>query len=446
VKNLYGVTLWGAWFIDVLESYQVGDRLDRGRTYANTGRVLSLALGSGRALATVEGNFRPSYRVEISFPPLEEAEQVYKMIRADPPLLACIAAGELPETFLQKLKEQGIDLVPRRWSDMRRFCSCPDESDPCKHMAALYYIIAREIDSDPHVLFRLRGMDLATRFGRAAVHKITPPFTVKCIVEEKKSAQKKKKSKKPKLQPLSLEKIPHCAELIIALLPPDPPFSTRDFTQVMAEFYDQCAHYQAWESVEAEVNSEMEHHFSRSVWTLVCPKPAPGSEVFLDARDINGDVRRLTVYDAFEYFVQFSSEDGTASYSFLFYLFKFLNLLCSSGAFIPYIITASGTLQIIWRPFETLPPVSAMLTALAEREGGSLAGLRCLERDPSLLYKPGFVSGMQILTGRSVVDLIASAFLSEWVRRRMLSFGGSFKKHGAGHEYQELLGLNSTRY
>ncbi|MCL2231829.1 MAG: SNF2-related protein [Treponema sp.] len=441
MKNLYGVTPWGAWFVDVLESYQMGSRLDRGRTYANTGRVLSLLLTSGRALARVEGNFRPFYRVEISFPPLEEAAQVYRMIRNDPSLLAHIAAGELPETFLQRLKEQGIDLIPPRWSDMKRFCSCPDENDPCKHMAALYYIIAKEIDADPHVLFRLRGMDLSTRFGRAAVHKITPPFTVKCMVEEKKSAQKKPKPKKPKVEPISLEEIPHCAELITALLPSSPPFYTRDFTMVMAEFYHQCAHYQAWESVETEINSEMEHNFSRSVWTLVCPKPAPGSEVFLDARDINGEVRSLTVYDAFEHFVQFSSEDGTASYSFLFYLFKFLNLLCSSGAFIPYILATSGTLEIIWRPFETLPSVAGMLEALAVREGGSLAGLRALERDPSILYRPGFVSGMQILTGRSVVDLIAAAFLTEWVHKRMLAFNGSFNKHGAGNEYRELLGM-----
>ena len=441
MKNIYGVTPWGAWFVDVLESYQMGERLDRGRSYANTGKVLSLAIGSGRALATVEGNFRPTYRVEISFPPLEEAKQVYKMIRDDPLLLARIATGELPETFLQRLKEQGIDLIPRSWSDMRRFCSCPDENDPCKHMAALYYIIAREIDSDPHVLFRLRGMDLAIKFGRAAFHKITPPFVAKCIVEEKKSAVKKTKKKAPKQVPISLEEIPHCAKLIIALLPPDPPFSVKDFSQVMEEFYHRCAQHETWESVETEINSEMEHHFSRSVWTLVYSRALPGAEVFLDAKDVNGDVRRLTIYDAFEYFVQFSSEDGTASYSFLFYLFKFLNLLCSSGAFIPYVLAANGTLQIIWRPFETLPTVSSTIASLALREGGSLSGLRSLERDPSLLYRPGFATGKQILTGRSVVDLIAAAFLNEWVHRKMRSFGSSFNKPGSGSEYRELLNL-----
>jgi len=427
VKNRYGVTPWGSWFIDVLDSYKMGERLDRGRTYANTGRVLSLALDSCRALAKVEGNYRPSYRVEISFSPLEEAEQVYKMIEEDPPLLACIAAGELPEAFLWKLKKQGINLIPRRWREMGRFCSCPDDADPCKHMAALYYIIAREIDSDPHVLFRLRGMDLAARFGDAVVHSIAPPFMVTYSVS---AAEAESRGFLPvtaaaESEPLSFTEIPHCAELIIALLPSAPPFFDRDFSLVMAEFYHLCAHYQAWDSVEAEVNAEMEHQFSRSAWTFVCPEPRPGANVFLDAKDINGEIRRFTPHDAFEYFVNFSSEDGTASYSFFFYLFKFLNLVCSSGAFIPYVLAANGTLQIIWRPFETLPETGTMLAALAGFASREIS----------------ITAGKKTISGRSIVDLLASAFLNEWIYRRSLGFGSSFNKYGTGNEYRELLDL-----
>jgi uncharacterized Zn finger protein len=145
MNNRYGVTPWGSWFIDVLDSYQMGERLDRGRRYANAGKVLSLELADGKAIAKVEGNYQPFYRVQIHFPPLAESEQVYKMIEDDPPLLARIAAGELPESFLQELKQKGIDLMPRHWRDMKRYCTCPDWGDPCKHMAALYYIIARRI-------------------------------------------------------------------------------------------------------------------------------------------------------------------------------------------------------------------------------------------------------------------------------------------------------------
>jgi len=407
----YGVTPWGSWFIEVLDGYKMGARLDRGRTYANTGRVLSLSLNACCALAKVEGNYRPFYRVEILFPPLKEAEQVYQMIEEDPPLLARIAAGELPEAFLQKLRKKGINLIPRRWRDMQRSCNCPDYGDPCKHMAALYYIIAREIDADPHVLFRLRGMDLAVRFGQGAVFNIAPPFEIKYGA-----------TGKPSQEPLVLEEIPLCVELITAVLPSAPPFSDRDFAVVMAEFYHRCAHYRAWESDDAEEHSEKEHGFSRSTWTAICPNPAPGAMVYLDAEDINGKTTRYTLYEVFEHFVNFSSDDGTASYTFLFYLFKFLNLICSSGAFIPYVLKKDETLSIIWRPFETLPPVPDILKALASRECGILTGKKRLSE-------------------RSVVDVLASAFLNEWVKRRFLTFDSSFNKYGSSEEYRELQNL-----
>jgi SNF2 family DNA or RNA helicase len=404
----------------VLESYGIGTRLARGRSYANSGKVLSLELNQGQAVAKVKGNYRPFYQVRIIFPPLEEAEQVYRMIDDDPPLLARIAAGELPEAFLKKLIANNIGLIPYKWRDMERSCTGPDEyGDPGKHMAALYYIIAKEIDADPNVLFRLRGIDLTERFGKAAVREINPPFTVTFAADEKPVIDRS----------IDLEEIPLCVDLITALLPPAPPFCGRDFAVVMAEFFHRAARYRSWESAGADANANMEHQFSRSAWNFVCANPGPGAEMFLDAEDINGNVRRFTVYDAFEYFVCFSSEDGTASYSFLFYLFKFLNLVCSSGAFIPYVFSEKGTLKIIWRPFETLPAVLQILDSLASRESGML--------------KIAAQKKTRSVSGRSVVDLLASAFLNEWVHRRSMFFRGNFAKiTGKGAvEYQELLDL-----
>jgi SNF2 family DNA or RNA helicase len=429
MKSRYGITPWGNWFIDVLDSYQMGARLGRGKTYANTGKVLSLEFDGGRAFAKVKGNYRPYYKVEIIFSPLKEAEQVYKMIEEDPVLLAHIAAGELPEAFLQKLRKKGINLIPLRWREMKRSCTCPDWGDPCKHMAALYYIIAREIDADPHILFQLRGMDLAARFGKAATHTIVPPFTVTFVEGSKRS--------RIKTGPLELEEIPHCGELVSSLLPPAPPFCERDFALVIAEFYHCCARYQAWESADEETRVDREHDFSRSVWTLTYPRAAPITEPVLQAEDINGNKKNYSVYDAFEHFVHFSSEDGTASYSFLFYLFKFLNLVCSSGAFNPYVLVGNDSLKIIWRPFETLPPIPAMLTALASRESGMLTIKAIRKKEKT----KGLKSFNQIVSGRSVVDLLASSFLNEFVRRHFLAFRGNFNKYGTGDEYRELLNL-----
>ena len=445
MKNLYGVTPWGRWFIDVIDSYHMGERLERGRRYANAGKVLSLELNEGKAIAKVEGNYSPFYKVIISFPPLAEAEKVYKLIEKDPPLMARIAAGELPQTFLEKLKKDGTDLIPRRWRDMKRSCTCPDYGDPCKHMAALYYIIAGEIDANPHVLFRLRGMDLSNRFGKAVVHKIAPPFTV--------AFSKEQEQEKTVLnEPLEFEEIPYCAELITSLLPPEPPFCKRDFSAVMAEFYHRCASVREWESAFDEDDDsfeQTEHDFSRSVWTVNCPNLVPGVEPSLLAEDINGIKKRYTINQAFNYFVQFSSEDGTASYSFLFYLFKFLNLVCSSGAFIPFVVNNDDdTLKIIWRPFENLPLVSKMLNLIAQRECGMLSSSHVFKIN--LSKKQVNTAGRQTVSGRSVVDILCASFLSEWVRNRFMLIRNDFnrndfnrdgqKKQG-DEEYKQLLNL-----
>ncbi|MCL2211667.1 MAG: DEAD/DEAH box helicase [Treponema sp.] len=439
MKNLYGITPWGRWFIDVLDSYQMGERLERGRRYANAGKVLSLEFKDGKAIAKVEGNYNPFYKVIISFPPLAEAEKVYKSIEKDPQLLARIAAGELPESFLQKLKKDGIDLIPRQWREMKRSCTCPDYGDPCKHMAALYYIIAGEIDANPHVLFHLRGMDLAGRFGKAVVHKIPPPFTITFSKE-----QMTEKTTPNEL--LEFEEIPYCGELITSLLPSEPPFCKRDFSAVMAEFYHRCASIREWESALDEDDSiELtEHDFSRSVWTVHCPNLVSGVEPSLLAQDINGAKKRYTLNQAFNYFVQFSSEDGTASYSFLFYLFKFLNLACSSGTFIPFVVhNDDDTIKIVWRPFENLPLVSKMLNLISQREHGMLSSSHVFKIN--LSKKQVNTSGMQTVSGRSVVDILSSAFLSEWVRNRFMLirndfYRDSFKNQGS-NEYKQLLNL-----
>jgi len=433
MKDLYGVTPWGRWFIDVLDSYKMGERLDRGRRYANAGKVLALELAECKAIAKVEGKSNPFYRVIIGFQPLKEAEQVYEMIEKDLPLMAQIAAGELPESFLHKLKSKDINLIPTHWRQMKRSCSCPDYGDPCKHMAALYYIIAREIDSNPQVLFRLRGMDLSGRFGKAAVHNIAPPFTIKF-------SRKEKTLKGNTEEPLELEEIPHCGQLITSLLPPNPPFCSRDFSAVMAEFFHRCAGYQEWEQADTDEDNleQTEHDFSRSHWTVHSPGIVPGVEPVLQAEDINGEKKRYSLFEAFKFFAQFSSDDGTTSYNFLFYLFKCFNLLCSAGAFIPYVLNDEDTLKIIWRPFETLPHVSQMLKSIALRECGLLTSPPVFRIN--LADKQVNTAGRQSVSGKSVVDILASAFLGEWIRHRFMVFRDSFKKEG-NDEYKQLLNL-----
>ncbi|MDR2630616.1 MAG: DEAD/DEAH box helicase family protein, partial [Spirochaetaceae bacterium] len=429
-RQTYGRTPWGKWFIDVLDSYQMGARLDRGKTYANTGKVLSLEIRDGKVTAKVKGNYRPFYKVEISFPPLPEKERVFKLLEENPSLLARIAAGELPESFLVKLKKEGINLIPKRWREMKRSCNCPDYGDPCKHMAALYYIIAREIDADPQALFRLRGIDLrkvAEKYGLAlgrGDRELPPPFTV-----EARGGTRETPTVSPEIPrtPPEFPAIPHCTDLILSLLPPNPPFSEGDFSLILAEFYHYAARYLPWDEA-GDLEAE-EHRCSRSRWTLQCAGAKPGADLVLIRQSPSGEEESYSVYDAFIRFRSFSSEDGTASYTFLYYLFKFLNLLCSAGALIPCPLLEGDKLRLLWLPYDRLPLIRDCLDTLARYEDRLLP----LTADRKKSRKPGgagtplspklpakAASGKgepAYASRRSVVDLISSELLTQWVER-----------------------------
>ncbi len=51
-----------------------------------------------------------------------------------------------------------LSLFPHRLRDLETACSCSDWSNPCKHTAAVFYLLAEEFDRDPFLLSKLRGL------------------------------------------------------------------------------------------------------------------------------------------------------------------------------------------------------------------------------------------------------------------------------------------------
>jgi uncharacterized Zn finger protein len=50
-----------------------------------------------------------------------------------------------------------VPLFPASRGDLKTDCSCPDWANPCKHIAAVYYLLGEQFDEDPFLLFELRG-------------------------------------------------------------------------------------------------------------------------------------------------------------------------------------------------------------------------------------------------------------------------------------------------
>ncbi|GHV33272.1 helicase [Spirochaetia bacterium] len=302
------------------------------------------------------------------------------------------------------------------------------------------------MDADPRLLFRLRGMDLEKRFGQSIALNLPAPFTVRAALQAAATADVAalpvEAGEPSEAFPSSyFGEIPHCAELITSLLPAKPPFSDRDFTVTMADFYHRASRFSPWESGDS--NADMEHRYSRSHWSVLCPNPGPGEEVLLQETDILGKKIRHTLFDLYQSFVNFSSGDGTEDYVFLFHLFKFINQIVRSCAFIPFVLLKDGILRIVWRPYDTLPQIAQALDALAALERGMLTmkddGNAVPKKRGRSAHKNTDKAGSNTeckASGRSVVDLLASAFLGEWVKQQYYAF-----QPGGSREYQTLLGV-----
>lgn len=163
-RGAIGQSWWSARFIQVLTSIGVGGRLDRGRTYARAGQVLELRTGAGTVLATVQGSRPRPYDVRIGLPTYGKVEwaQIEQAMADSAWYAAKLLAGEMPKDIEEVFTSVGLTLFPGDVRDLTMDCSCPDHVVPCKHLAAVFYLLAESFDDDPFAILALRGRDRET--------------------------------------------------------------------------------------------------------------------------------------------------------------------------------------------------------------------------------------------------------------------------------------------
>jgi uncharacterized Zn finger protein len=158
-RGAIGESWWSRRFIELLESFGVGSRLARGRRYARSGQVVELDVEAGVVLARVQGSRYSPYRVRIRTKLLSDAQwrRVEKAMAAQALPLAKLLAGEMPHDIEDVFASCKLTLFPRTHSDLKATCTCPDWENPCKHVAAVYYLLAERFDEDPFLIFAWRG-------------------------------------------------------------------------------------------------------------------------------------------------------------------------------------------------------------------------------------------------------------------------------------------------
>ena len=159
-RGRIGDTWWSQRFIAVLESFGIGSRLQRGKRYARTGQVLTHGgrrrtgdgLGAGFAGQALPGVHRDE--VLTTLPSGRRSSRSWP--RAPSSWPGCWRA-RCPRRSKRHSPTRRSSLFPASADELDSACSCPDWENPCKHIAAVYFLLAEAFDGDPFLIFAWRG-------------------------------------------------------------------------------------------------------------------------------------------------------------------------------------------------------------------------------------------------------------------------------------------------
>lgn len=155
----FGESWWAKRWIAALEQFGWGNRLQRGKSYARQGQVLSIDFAGPKITAKVQGSRARPYDVAIELKPLADKQwdQAVDALSEQAIFAAKLLAGEMPQDIETAFDAAGVPLFPRGSRDITASCSCPDSANPCKHIAAVYYLLGERFDEDPFLIFQARG-------------------------------------------------------------------------------------------------------------------------------------------------------------------------------------------------------------------------------------------------------------------------------------------------
>jgi uncharacterized Zn finger protein/superfamily II DNA or RNA helicase len=240
----YGNTWWGKKFLGAFTNIDHSNRLSRGSSYAKNGKVHHISIIKNSINASVQGSRPRPYKVAITLPLLPKplADQARKIVAASPFLLSQLTARTLPEDLYTTLEQARIKIFPAKWSDLQATCSCPDHAIPCKHIAAVIYMVAAEVDKNPFLIFDLNDcslFDLGTDTNPDLLPKKRKIKTVQDLFPHIDTAQQGEiyQFNPALLATIDFSKMPTLGDFVLRLLPDKPLFYDKNFKYFIHKEY-----------------------------------------------------------------------------------------------------------------------------------------------------------------------------------------------------------------
>ncbi|MDA3922680.1 MAG: SNF2-related protein [Salinisphaera sp.] len=371
----FGRNWWGQQWLAAFDGIDQSNRLQRGRRYANNGSVRSIEIGEKTVKALVSGSRPAPYAVKVTLNPFSRTDHdvILATVENSPVLLSRLLNRQLPAHVSTLLEQRGIRLFPRSWRDMTARCSCPDDAMPCKHIAAVIYLLANEIDKNPFVVFSLHGMDLAAVLAQRSGVQPASLAQLPVLAQAWSDEPQVTRAQAPThdvFDAIDLSRVPALESRIFTILSAEPLFHAKDFRQLLAAQYKRVRR-------QAEV-------FDRDVDVL-----GAGVELLSEARAVIDDngalvemrandkrvfkaVQRKRAPDPLEQFLAClhglpADRESRLSHSLRLWrtLLRFALKLIEQGAYVPQAAANSAEQTLVqWRPARLAKPIRELFDSL----------------------------------------------------------------------------------
>jgi SNF2 family DNA or RNA helicase/uncharacterized Zn finger protein len=352
----FGRTWWGQQWLQSLNRIDFSNRLDRGKRYAKNNSIKSINIRGNLIEAKVQGSQLKPYSISIVVPPFfeKEKEVFISAISNNSLLLSKLFNRELPEELLQIGENNKIKIFPHSWQDIKLNCSCPDWAVPCKHLAAVIYTIANEIDQNPFIVFKLHNFDIAVELSKMKIdigslekEKI---FTLNDCIETS-SVKRKKNNQESKREIPDFSTIENLLPSLPNLFPAASLFFSNNFKEIIQNSYKRTSKAEQADLTnkkksETSVHSELrydEFNFTinnKNRFELIVNNSNKKSEI-----DFNDFLILLAQTESKHL------ENYSDSFVAFYRVFRFCNILVERGAYLPRLMHDNNDIyQMLWIP------------------------------------------------------------------------------------------------
>ena len=417
----FGRTWWGQEWLQSLNRIDFSNRLERGRLYAKNNSVKSINIRGNLIEAKVQGSQKKPYSISIVVPPFFEKEKeiFISAISKNSLLLSKLLNRELPEELLQIGEKNKIRIFPQSWQDIKLNCSCPDWAVPCKHLAAVIYTIANEIDQNPFIVFKLHNFDITAELSKmkidiASLEKEKIFSLADCI--ESTTSKKTKSTTELKRDIPDFSTIENLLPTLPFLFPAASLFFSDDFKEIIQNYYKRSSKAEQMNLLnkkQSEKSKYSELRYDEFNFTinnnnrfeLTVKKGNKQSEI-----DFNDFLILLAQTESKHL------ENYSDSFVALYRIFRFCNILVERGAYLPRLMQCNQDVyQIIWIPAMFNDSVNIVFNNLLLWLPVNMVSVNAswkIQKNKAMNLKNGF----QFARKEEALQLLCSHFITNSIR------------------------------